>query len=96
MTIGDVYMFSGCLDPQTSADAFIRNQSQGAFTSCLLEFIDKNSVKSPDGSVKFNSGSKKIIDVLKEVNCRLVINGFDQRPQLSMGRVQDISKPFSI
>lgn len=96
LTTGDVYMFSGCLDPQTSADAFIRNQSQGAFTACLLEFIDKNSSKSADGSTKFNSGSKKIIDVLKEVNCRLIINGFDQRPQLSMGRVQDISKVFNI
>lgn len=95
LTSADVFLFSGCLDPQTSADATIRNQAQGAFTACFLEFIQSNSTRAPDGSTRFNSGSKKLSDMLKEINCRLVINGFQQRSQLSMGRVQDINRTFN-
>ena len=95
LTSADVFLFSGCLDAQTSADATIRNQAQGAFTACLLEFIQSNCTRAPDGSIRFNSGSKKLSDMLKEINCRLVINGFGQRSQLSMGRVQDINRTFN-
>jgi hypothetical protein len=95
LTSADVFLFSGCLDAQTSADATIRNQAQGAFTACFLEFIQSNSTRAPDGSTRFNSGSKKLSDILKEINCRLVINGFQQRSQLSMGRVQDINRTFN-
>lgn len=95
VTNADVYSFSGCLDPQTAADAFIKNQSQGAFTACLLEFFDARSTKLPDGNLRFNSGSIKLIDMLKEVNCRLIIKGFNQRSQLSMGKVNDVNRTFS-
>lgn len=95
VTSADVYSFSGCLDPQTSADAFIRNQAQGAFTACLLEFIERQTTRLPNGSLRFNSGSVKLIDMLKEINCRLTIRGFVQRPQLSMGRVNDVNRTFS-
>jgi hypothetical protein len=95
LTSADVFLFSGCLDPQTSADATIRNQAQGAFTACFIEFIQSNSTRLPDGSIRFNSGSRKLSDMLKEINCRLVINGFQQRSQLSMGRVQDINRTFN-
>jgi hypothetical protein len=96
VTTANVYLISGCLDSQTSADAYLKNQSQGAFTCCFLEFIANNSTTLPNGIPKFNSGSKKIVDVIKEVNCRLTIKNFNQRPQLSMGKVQDINVPFYI
>jgi hypothetical protein len=93
--IGNVYLFSGCLDPQTSADAYIKNQSQGAFTACFLEFIQNNSSKRPDGKVVFNSNTRRLTEMLKEINCRLIINGFAQRSQLSMGKIKDINVLFN-
>jgi hypothetical protein len=95
VSAADTFNFSGCLDPQTSADAFIRNQSQGAFTACFLEFINNNSSKGQDGKVKFNTNKIRLSDMLKEINCRLVISGFKQRPQLSMGKIRDFSRLFT-
>jgi len=91
----DVFNFSGCLDPQTSADAFIRNQSQGAFTSCFFEFVNNNSIKDANNKILFNTNKIKISDMLKEINCRLLISGFKQRPQLSMGKINDFNRLFS-
>lgn len=96
LTKADVFLFSGCLDAQTSADATIRNQPQGAFTACFLEFVQANSTKRPDGTVVFNSGTQTLNEMLKEINCRLVINGFDQRSQLSMGRIKDFTRKFAL
>jgi hypothetical protein len=84
-TSADVFMFSGCWDNDTSADATIRNESQGAFTACFLEFIALNP----------NYSSKRLIEMLKEINCRLTINGFSQRSQLSIGQIQDINQTFN-
>jgi hypothetical protein len=84
-TVADVFMLSGCWDNDTSADATIKNQSQGAFTACFLEFIASNP----------NYSSKRLIDMLKEINCRLTINGFSQRSQLSVGQIQDINQTFN-
>lgn len=84
-TAADVFMFSGCWDNDTSADATIKNQSQGAFTACFLEFIASNP----------NYSSKRLIDMLKEINCRLTINGFSQRSQLSIGQIQDINQKIT-
>ena len=86
-TKGDVYMFSGCLDQQTSADAFISGQAQGAFTACFLQFIKDKCV---DG--KFNC---TLGDMLKEIDCLLAISKFQQRSQLSIGRLEDINNNFS-
>jgi hypothetical protein len=91
----NVYLFTGCLDPQTSADAFIQNQSQGAFTACFLDFIKNNSTKRPDGTLIFNSNTRKLTEMLKEINCRLIINGFVQRSQLSMAKIKDINALFN-
>ena len=94
-SVANVYLFSGCLDPQTSADAFLFNQSQGAFTACLLQYINRNLTKRQDGTSVFNSNGRKLIDMLKEINCRLIINGFSQRSQLSLGRIRDINAIFN-
>ena len=77
-TEADVYMFSGCLDSQTSADT----GEQGAFTGCFLEILSNYTEAS----------SRKIIDILKEIDCRLNIGGFTQIPQLSIGNLDDIHK----
>lgn len=84
-TTADVFMFSGCWDDDTSADATIKNQSQGAFTACFLEFIATNP----------NYSLKRLIDMLKEINCRLTINGFSQRSQLSIGKIEDVNQTFN-
>jgi hypothetical protein len=91
----DVFSFSGCLDEQTSADAFLKNQSQGAFTCCLLEFLEKNTTKN-NGTSRFNSGTIRLVDMLKELNCTLTIKGFNQRPQLTLGDIKDINVRFSL
>jgi len=94
-TLANTYLFSGCLDPQTSADAFLQNQSQGAFTACFLDFVKNNCTKRQDGSIVFNSNAKKLTEMLKEINCRLIINGFAQRSQLSMGKIADVNVLFN-
>lgn len=85
-TIGSVYLFSGCQDEQTSADACFFGQSQGAFSYCLLQFIQNNI-----NTLK----TKSLGDVLKEIDCRLAINGFSQKSQLSVGNVRDINNKFN-
>lgn len=76
-TEGDVFMFSGCLDDQTSADLGDR----GAFTNALLETLGN-----------YKDKHRKIIDILKEIDCRLNINNLTQIPQLSIGNLDDIHK----
>lgn len=89
---GNVVLFSGCQDKETSADAYIKSksQSQGAFTFCLLEILNNNLDKR-------NKLKKlKLRDILKEVNCRLDINGYDQNSQLSTCRLNGIDKTLDI
>ena len=80
--IGNVYMFSGCQDSETSADATINNKSQGAFTCCLLETLKKNLNRSN----KFKNGSLKLRHILKEINCRLDLKKFTQNTQFSSSK----------
>lgn len=76
-TNGDIFMFSGCLDEQTSVDLGDR----GAFTNVLLETLSK-----------CKNNPRKIIDILKELDCRLNIDGHSQIPQLSIGNLDDMHK----
>lgn len=91
---GNVVLLSGCLDPQTSADAFIRGQGQGAFTYCLLECMKTNVTRTPDGRTRYR-GNTRLRNVLKEVNARLDIGNFEQNSQLSVGKQTDIEGFFS-
>jgi hypothetical protein len=68
---GNVIMFSGCYDEQTSADAQIGNKNQGAFTYAMLRTLQ---------SCNYNIKNKYL---LKDVNCLLASLGFEQRSQLS-------------
>jgi hypothetical protein len=67
----NICMISGCMDSQTSADAFnVRNKRQfsGAMTSCLLETFKTN---------------KKVFDVIKNLRVLLKRKRFTQYPQLT-------------
>jgi hypothetical protein len=88
-TLGTVILFSGCRDPLTSADAFINGQGQGAFTHCLLSYI--RSSMTPDNKIR----PRTVGDMLKEINCNLIIQGYSQRSQLSVGRIGDINIRFN-
>ncbi|RPJ78221.1 MAG: caspase family protein [Alphaproteobacteria bacterium] len=75
---GNVIAFSGCLDTEVSADAYIENVSQGAFTYCFIRTLQRNSKDIKRGKVK-------VKEILKEINCNLSIYGFNQQhTQLSV------------
>lgn len=91
---GNVCLFTGCEDTQTSADAFINSKHQGAFTNCLLETLQARCVRLPNGNTRFESGKLMLKDLLKEVNCRLDIKTFSQNSQMSIGQIKDLEKTF--
>lgn len=92
--VGNVCLFSGCLDAQTSADAYIGQRYQGAFTHCLKEFIKNNLVDVGD-QIRFKSGTVNLRNMLKEINCRLSMYGFSgQNSQLSLSRMTDFERTF--
>jgi len=80
---GNVIMFSGCMDAQTSAEALIENKVQGALT---WSFIDSIS-KTPNCSWR---------ELLKSMRDLLKTNGFSQIPQLSTDSFYDIDSKLFI
>lgn len=82
-TIGDVYLISGCMDNQTSADAFINNISQGAMTWGFLDALNKSS------NLTWNSLITNMCTSLKN-------SKYTQIPQLSSGKLLDINGAFSM
>ena len=94
---GSVCFFSGCQDSEVSADAYIENTYQGAFSYCLIELLKNNMIKISDGSFKFKNNSIKLRHMLKEINARLDINGFvNQNTQLSLSKPGDFEKSFNL
>jgi hypothetical protein len=88
----NIYMFSGCLDSETSLDAFVSNVYQGAFTYCLLESLTN---KLENG--KFPHGKYKFMELLREINCRLKIHKFmGQDSQFSCDNNNEFMKTFDI
>jgi hypothetical protein len=69
---GNVLMISGCMDKQTSADAFINNKFQGAMTWSFLKSINSNK-------------NIKWFDLVQNMRNLLKSNGYNQIPQLSSG-----------
>lgn len=93
--VGNVCLFSGCLDQETSADATIGNGFQGAFSYCFIDFIKANLIKMQDGSFRFNN-TIKLRNILKEVNCKLDIHGFTgQQSQMSVSKQTDLERVFN-
>lgn len=94
---GFVFFFSGCQDQQTSADAHINRQFQGAFSYCLIEFMKTNLQRMPNGRFRFRNGIVKLRNVLKEINARLDINGFTgQDSQLSISSQSALDTTFDL
>lgn len=74
-----IIMLSGCMDSQTSADAYNvqhRNQFSGAMTSCMLMVLDEYDRHNPSSSVK-------VFDLLEDLRKKLKERRFTQIPQLS-------------
>jgi hypothetical protein len=79
---GNVIMISGCMDSQTSMEAFINNKTQGALTWSFIDCINK----TPNCSWR---------ELLKTMRDLLKSNEFSQIPQLSTDSFYDIdSKVF--
>ena len=70
-TRGNVYMLSGCKDPQTSADAWLNGEFAGAMTTAFLQM--------------YRPGDSWF-QLLNKMQRRLREQRFTQIPQLSSGR----------
>lgn len=81
---GDIVMYSGCYDEQTSADANINMIAQGAFTFVMLEILKTSNYQISNRNL------------LKKLNAMLYLDGFTQRPQLSCSHNNMIDGPFAI
>ncbi len=64
-------LLAGCMDEQTSADAFLNNDYNGAFTYYLCK-----TIRETRGAITYK-------DLIKKVRERLVFNSFSQIPQLN-------------
>jgi hypothetical protein len=79
----NVWMYSGCEDDQTSADATIKGSHVGAMSYAFLETMKKHGTK------------QSYIQVLQ--NTRQVLKGkYTQVPQLSVGYEQDLNYQIHI
>jgi len=80
---GNVIMISGCMDVQTSTEAFIDNKLQGAMTWSFIECINK----TPNASWR---------ELLKSMRDLLKSSSFSQVPQLSTDSFYDIDSKIFI
>jgi len=87
---GDVFMFSGCEDHQTSADTsgLAGGTSTGAMTYCFVQAIEHGSVSDWR---QYTYGS-----LLQAMRQKLREKRFSQKPQLSSSRPLLSSTPFMI
>jgi hypothetical protein len=77
-TVGNVIMISGCKDNQTSADAYINSNFQGAMTWSFLEAVNKN----PNLTWR---------DLITSMRSSLKVSNYPQIPQLSSGKKLDLN-----
>ena len=80
---GNVLMLSGCRDDQTSADAYISGQSQGALTASIISALNKTS------RPRYSKFLNLVRRYLKE-------RRYTQVPQLSSGRSINLSKHLEL
>ena len=90
---GNICLFSGCQDKETSADAVINNTGQGAFTYCLLETLKSNL---QENTLRYKNGTLKLRSILKEINCRLDGAGFQQNTQLSLSKKENFENTLNL
>lgn len=82
-TRGRCMMLSGSRADQTSADAYIAGEYQGAMTSCLLRALGNDLVKTYS-------------DLVKSVRKYLAEGKYSQVPQFSSGRRMSMREKISI
>jgi hypothetical protein len=80
---GNVIMISGCMDSQTSAEAFINNKAQGALTWSFIETLNKTS----------NYSWREFLKLMRD---NLKNSSFSQIPQLSTDSIYDIDSRIFI
>jgi hypothetical protein len=83
-TIGDVFMISGSRDDQTSADAYINNESAGALTHAVFSILRTNQAR-----IRTYSWS----ELLREVRHFMRVNRYAQIPQIMTGQFISPSRP---
>lgn len=87
-TKAHVMVLSGCLDAQTSADTVEDKIAQGAVTYAFLASVSK-----------CRSKGREIVScdtMLKCLDKFLRAKGYEQKPQLSCGLYDDLTKPFMV
>ena len=79
ITKGNVIMFAGCKDNQTSADAWIREErnSYGAMTYFYLKTIE---------NIKRENRKLTVSNILSELQNKIKLHSYEQIPQLSVGQ----------
>ena len=77
ITVGNVFMISGCADNQTSADAVFNNKANGALTWSLLESLKQ----------KPNDSWRELVKNMRDL---LKTSEFTQIPQFSSGSFVNI------
>lgn len=82
-TQGDVFMISGCTDYQTSSDSVFNGKSNGAMTWSLLESLKQ----------KPNCSWRELVRSMRDL---LRKNGYDQIPQFSCGKFENIDSTIFI
>ncbi|KAL9075018.1 MAG: hypothetical protein Q9161_001949 [Pseudevernia consocians] len=75
-----VFMFSGCRDDQTSADANIAGSHVGAMSWALLETL-------------YSRPGQSYVEVLQNTR-QLLLGKYKQIPQLSVGTTVDLNQPL--
>jgi len=80
-SLGDVQLFSGCEDSQTSADAHTYGRAGGAMTTAFVDVVTKGETGS----------YPQLMDALHR---SLQAHGFSQRPLLSASQPFNFQRPF--
>lgn len=83
-TLADVICVSGCKDNQTSADAYLNNESGGALTVLLRSVLAEN---------RYAPSCYKLITNLQT---EMKLNNFTQIPILTTGKQTDILKTIFV
>lgn len=82
----NIFMISGCMDNQTSADSSdpLKNIPMGALTSTFLRILEKNNYKIT------------VSNLILQLNQTLIKNGYTQRPIFSSNKDIDLNSLYII
>ncbi|KAJ9453204.1 Metacaspase-1 [Diplonema papillatum] len=91
---GDVVMFSGCDDAQTSAD--VSNVQQFGLPSGSGPGGAGGACTNAMAAVLHRQKNLRVVDLLEQMRVDLKQKGFKQIPQLSSSKPVDLSAPFAL